>query len=126
MRWMLLAAIAIVLVGCDAYPQYRAKQEVRESLKDPDSAKFSEVSTAGNGLVACGLVNAKNGFGGYIGNTPFMVWKDSVIIGDATNALAVVQCCSVVEKAVQSHTASDKAPNFEVCRGIVEPFAASR
>ncbi|TGT35833.1 MULTISPECIES: hypothetical protein [unclassified Mesorhizobium] len=47
-------------------------------LKDPDSAKVGPIKAvlfpgAQDGVVlACGLVNAKNGFGGYAGETPFV------------------------------------------------------
>ncbi|MER9665557.1 hypothetical protein [Mesorhizobium sp. M0203] len=44
-------------------------------LKDPDSAKFGEVGAAvasDGSVVVCGNVNAKNSFGGYIGQMPFV------------------------------------------------------
>jgi hypothetical protein len=53
---------------------------VKARLKDGDSAKFAEIrlgkSNAG-ATVACGVVNAKNGYGGYIGYQAFMVQLDS-------------------------------------------------
>lgn len=53
---------------------------VRAKLKDGDSAKFAEIrlGKASNGArVACGVVNAKNSFGAYIGYQAFMVQMDS-------------------------------------------------
>lgn len=53
----------------------QVEQGVRDALKDPDSAKFSSLtgSVSETGTVAaCGLVNAKNSFGGYTGKAPFM------------------------------------------------------
>lgn len=51
---------------------------VRSALKDPYSAVFSSVvarkSAGGDVLKVCGLVNAKNSYGGYVGNTPFYVF----------------------------------------------------
>lgn len=51
---------------------------LRESLKDPDSAKFGGAIAAkiidNDGqyhIAVCGLVNAKNGYGGYTGNRWF-------------------------------------------------------
>ena len=44
---------------------------VRAQLRDPDGAKFSEWTAqdlAGERYSASGLVNAKNGFGGYVGD----------------------------------------------------------
>lgn len=50
------------------------QESVRGKLKDPDSAKFSMPQVNENGApnVYCGLVNAKNSYGGYTGFTPFM------------------------------------------------------
>jgi len=42
-------------------------------LRDPHSAEFSDVYANSKGIV-CGSVNAKNGFGGYIGFSAF--WYD--------------------------------------------------
>lgn len=47
---------------------------IRDQLKDPDSAKFKHSKYVSNGKGAyCGLVNSKNSYGGYAGDTPFMV-----------------------------------------------------
>jgi hypothetical protein len=50
------------------------KRVVSAKLKDPGSAKFGEIraSVDNRGSVGiCGIVNAKNSHGGYIGNHPF-------------------------------------------------------
>lgn len=47
----------------------KAKAAISARLKDPDSARFTDVSINGN--VVCGRVNAKNAFGGYVGGQPF-------------------------------------------------------
>lgn len=56
-----------------------AEMAVRMVLRDPDSAKFGRTNSYAdrklNGVpvkVACGSVNAKNGFGGYTGNKNFV------------------------------------------------------
>jgi hypothetical protein len=49
-------------------------------LRDPQSAIFRDLSATNDrkigqspaGLVVCGYVNAKNGFGGYTGEKPFI------------------------------------------------------
>ncbi|MEG1350647.1 MAG: hypothetical protein RSD49_21710 [Hafnia sp.] len=47
---------------------------VKDQLKDPESARFKHSKFVSNGKGAyCGLVNSKNSYGGYAGNTPFMV-----------------------------------------------------
>lgn len=47
---------------------------IKNSLKDPDSAKFKDVKIGENNGVV-GLVNAKNSFGGYNGFKPFIVYS---------------------------------------------------
>jgi len=51
-------------------------RSVEAKLIDPSSARFEQIRAAhdpANGrLVVCGLVNAKNSFGGYVGRTPFV------------------------------------------------------
>lgn len=57
------------------------KQATLEVLKDPDSARFRSLRmTEGPKLdmrfrALCGEVNAKNGFGGYIGFQRFVTWR---------------------------------------------------
>ncbi|CAM3351433.1 DUF4124 domain-containing protein [Paracidovorax anthurii] len=52
----------------------------KQRLKDPDSAKFSNVraySFNGRGktyVMTCGELNAKNSYGGYVGSKPFWVY----------------------------------------------------
>lgn len=59
-----------------------SKDAVRAKLKDPDSADFRDVNFyAGGGTpVACGEVNAKNGFGGYTGYEPFLAAGDQLVV----------------------------------------------
>lgn len=58
----------------DAQVEVLAKQTVREQLKDPDSAEFSEFRiSARNHTFSCGKVNSKNGFGGMGGSQRFVV-----------------------------------------------------
>ncbi len=84
-KWMSLMLVVMVS-GCGpSEPQMReaarAKQnaeislKVKESFKDPDSAKvvIQQVFPLFDGQVACGTVNAKNSFGGYVGDHSFDV-----------------------------------------------------
>lgn len=54
-----------------------AKAYFENTLKDPDSATYSDLvvfnNSAGgtNGYVVCGKINAKNSYGGYVGFRPF-------------------------------------------------------
>jgi hypothetical protein len=63
----------------DAQALASARQTVSGKLKDPDSAKFTDVArkTTPNVRgeptdVVCGKVNAKNGYGGYTGAKAFV------------------------------------------------------
>lgn len=51
--------------------QQTVEGAVRAILRDPDSAKFSEVKAYPDAGVACGKVNAKNAFGGFVGDENF-------------------------------------------------------
>jgi len=69
--------------GGDKYAPYELNEiiidgvyaGVRDQLKDPDSAKFSDLKasiTDNNAVSVCGFVNAKNSYGGYVGKQPFI------------------------------------------------------
>lgn len=63
-----------VPTGLTAADVALVQEGVRESLKDPDSARFGSMAAArlpGGGLFVCGFVNAKNSFGGYTGDQLF-------------------------------------------------------
>lgn len=59
-----------------------ARADVRRKLRDPESARFRKGSVATATLesgrtvkVICGYVNAKNAFGGYVGEGPWFVFE---------------------------------------------------
>ncbi|TWF53266.1 hypothetical protein [Neorhizobium alkalisoli] len=59
---------------------------VRKSLKDPESARFGGFAAAAespNAITVCGVVNAKNSYGGYTGNQPFigLLFGKSYLVG---------------------------------------------
>lgn len=55
-----------------------ALENLKQSLRDPESAQFRDVWIVevdlGSGPInaVCGVVNARNAFGGYTGDTPFI------------------------------------------------------
>lgn len=62
-----------------------AKNIVRNRLKDPESATFSDIYGVKNeslraGFSICGKVNAKNSFGGYVGNKSFAVTGNNAVL----------------------------------------------
>lgn len=97
-RAIFAGIITVMLVGCgngehEAISQ--AQKAVANMLKDPDSAKFSNVhfrrvetsvDSQGDGYV-CGYVNGKNAFGAYAGAVRFVakaeISKSGAIIVDA-------------------------------------------
>jgi hypothetical protein len=51
------------------------QKAVRASLKDPESARFGSIGATKSDkgvITACGMVNAKNSFGGYTGEKEFV------------------------------------------------------
>lgn len=59
-----------------------SKDKVREMLKDPESAQFSNIYVTQNGgsPSVCGFVNAKNSYGGYVGKIRFVASPDIATI----------------------------------------------
>ena len=80
--WLVAVALAGLLAACAGNEQSasfeKAKAGIASQLKDPSSAQFRGMKarrTDKGAVVVCGEVNAKNGFGGYIGFTPF-IWQE--------------------------------------------------
>ena len=81
MKWLLAfvgvvvgtVAVLMFIGGPEASLRTNAEAAVSRNLLDPSSARFSEVRiVAGPGgtSLVCGMVNAKNKFGGYVGAQP--------------------------------------------------------
>jgi hypothetical protein len=85
------AALAASHPIADVVAKGVAEFQVKRYLRDPDSAKFSDIhgadlpSVPGTEIqgwsVICGVVNSRNGFGGYSGPERFIV-----IVMSATDA----------------------------------------
>jgi len=73
----------------DAIEQAKQKgmELVRSALKDPVSAQFEDVRAADGEGVVCGLVNAKNSYGGYTGFKIFLSHKGQVFIDDGSPSI---------------------------------------
>jgi hypothetical protein len=87
---------AVVLASCNSAPHAgaptpsrhvdltgaqiaRLKNDVARGLKDPDSARFGatfRAAESGGQTLVCGYVNAKNSYGGYVGEKPFIAAGD--------------------------------------------------
>lgn len=94
--WAVLGAILAIQHHQRAEPQREwvetkdrlvseAQTTVKAGLKDPASALFSEERVLGSGpdQRVCGLVNAKNGYGGYSGNDRYLVMAGSAYFGES-------------------------------------------
>jgi hypothetical protein len=74
-RFIFLIALSSgLLAGCS---NQEAQEAVKKLLNDPESARFSEVKAGKQQGDVCGMVNAKNRMGGYVGDTPFFYEKSS-------------------------------------------------
>lgn len=71
-RFGVLLIVSFALIGCSS--DKALKEAVLDTLKDPDSAKFGEITYVGDGA-ACVTVNAKNAMGGYTGNQQAFMQK---------------------------------------------------
>ncbi|ECF3885518.1 hypothetical protein E4A63_17390 [Salmonella enterica subsp. enterica serovar Ank] len=75
------------------------ESQVKQSLKDPDSAKFSDLwfsPDANNGKpkisgYVCGRVNAKNAFGAYVGEAPFFIYVGELDSGFYSGVPGIIQ-----------------------------------
>jgi hypothetical protein len=76
---LIVALTVLTLTSCEQLPGAvnDAKREVRQHLVDPSSAQFESVHENPKNGAVCGLVNAKNRMGGYVGASPFVYEKSS-------------------------------------------------
>ena len=84
------------------YPAF-AKKLISPRLKDPGSAQITDLIAYRTGakLTLCGMVNAKNGFGGYVGSTPFIISDDGIYIGEGeATGERIEQECSGATRSV--------------------------
>jgi hypothetical protein len=68
-------------------------RDVEKVLRDPDSAKFGQMQMYTNtasrlGFTACGYVSSKNGFGGYVGDTAYIVVDRTARVNDGSDGFA--------------------------------------
>ena len=81
-----------------------AHAAVQARLRNPGSAQFQQgfIIGTGNNRTVCGIVNAKNDFGGYSGYAPFVYHEPSksvVLARDNDGAFKVNQSCAQQKSA---------------------------
>lgn len=87
----------------------KAKDVVKNNLKDPDSAKFKdvEIKSYKDGKLICGYVNAKNSYGGYNGFKPFAASPTQAIIAGGGKDLSSLVVQLNVLKGCGAYVTSD-------------------
>jgi hypothetical protein len=73
MKYFLLLLVAFSLAACESSEEKELKEFVSSQFKDPQSTQFQKL-VHGKGVL-CGEINAKNGFGAYVGFKKFVVVK---------------------------------------------------
>jgi len=63
MRRIIALTIFLTLFGCSQTDG--VESAIKKNLKDPESARFDRILVSEDGIRACAIWNAKNGFGGY-------------------------------------------------------------
>lgn len=79
------------------------KNRIKSRLRDPESAQFGDsiygtrlANSSGDPDAFCGSVNAKNAYGGYVGNTNFAVYENDIFMpkeGVSWEGIAVLRLC---------------------------------
>jgi hypothetical protein len=101
--------LLVLVAGCqqagpDNSFQMEVERKVRNELRDPESAQFKDHYLYPANDVACGSVNSKNGFGGYIG-FHYYAYADGRVYfadGDTAGFSRVSKKCSEL-KAAELH-----------------------
>ena len=107
-----MSCCALFLVACG--DEASIKKEIKNNLKDPDSAKFGEFTIKGTGhknpqgqelLMACVTVNAKNSMGGYTGNQEASLIKNGDKWEFSTfSEISHAQCLSISDRLNEDHS----------------------
>ncbi|MGH8123618.1 MAG: hypothetical protein ACREPT_12700 [Rudaea sp.] len=69
---------ALFLSACGVADDFgNDKKLVADSMKDPSSVQFRNMRRKNDSYnIVCGEVNAKNGYGGYVGFVPFEIYTN--------------------------------------------------
>lgn len=88
LKYILLSfacTLPIVTLAAETPFTIKAKNEIKDLMKDPESTQFRNikeiVNTQGN-HVLCGQINSKNSYGGYVGFKPFSYSNDGLNLVD--------------------------------------------
>lgn len=102
MKFELGVLLATLLqMGTTSALEDQARAAMVDDLKDPFSAQFANLREVkmGTGIVLCGDVNGKNGYGAYVGFRPFVAIGDTALIAKADPSPAIE---AATRKAVET------------------------
>lgn len=121
-RLIIALCLATALSGCNVVSEKQARDWVADIMRDPDSAKFEAVKTIGEGreMLACGKVNAKNGFGAFAGYRSFMIYNHQIYVAsNGIQDIGVRMCCNWLYDAGMKDVKTVDADEFQrMCRDI--------
>lgn len=83
---------------------------IRSRLKDPESARFGVVYASQDktgAIFACGVVNARNSFGGYVGDKPY-------VVGMSSDGFVLDASIAGGENSVFAHLAMCRSKNLPI------------
>ena len=103
LKWIVVAALTfaavLLFMGATASPEEQAQElteiNLKQLLKDPDSMKIKSsfivkkpADKKGDfDISVCGIVDGKNGFGGYTGGIPFV--SNSAVFDGETHFISI-------------------------------------
>ena len=101
-RWLLMVLIEVT--ACTSNPtesalEKEAKEAVASLLKDPESAKFQNLSVDEPHKTVCGEVNSKNGFGAYAGVSEFIYVDGTAHLEDDSDYASYIPKCTLFDDA---------------------------
>lgn len=88
MKKIVFVIIGILSFSSAASDITSAQKEIRNQMKDPESAKFKGVKQITNlrgEMAVCGEVNSKNSYGGYVGYKTFAYKSGKAVIDGSFN-----------------------------------------
>lgn len=113
------AALVVIAAACSPAPDESAalvaaaQEAVRLELRDPDSAQFSDLRAYPERRAVCGQVNARNGFGGYVGRTLFAYTEGTAALatepGFPSKHAVCLEALSAQTDAITAKTRADVA-----------------
>jgi hypothetical protein len=98
MKKFTIILMLITLSGCLNNEESAVKKAVLTGLKDPESAKFGQFKLIDDNR-ACITVNAKNAYGGYVGDQQALVLKKSgswILL--TTEDISQEKCAEVIKQ----------------------------